>query len=183
MKHIKRHIKRVQKIKVHHNRWLIWAVSLTVIACFMLLSYIKITDYVLDYQSMDTALINDNGVIYKDNVLGFSLYHPKDWGVESEVRDTITFNDPKNNGAGLEVSLYELDDERALRDVLEISREQTVFVDDQKGARLTVTDGRKTIESVVLVPHDGMLYVIRGSTAWFDQVLSSFKFIARSANN
>jgi hypothetical protein len=180
MKKFKKHIKRLHKIKIHDNRWLAWAIALTVIACFALWSYIKVTDYAIDYQAMDSALITNNGLIYKDNVLGFSLYHPRDWGVESDVRTTIIFNDPQNNGAGMTVSLYEPKDESQLRKSLKIAGERDVILNGEKGKRLIVSDGQKTVETMVLVQHEGRLYVIRGNTPWFDHVLSSFRFDSRS---
>lgn len=173
---LKKHLKRLHKVKVHHNRWLIWTLALSAIALIGLLSYIKVNDYRNDTEMMEYVPVIRKAVTYSDYRLGFSIKHPVAWSAETDEANTISFLDPQNYGEGISITVTESKNEKTYRNSLVPVLNETEFGLDGENASYITIGKRTAPEKVVLVHRLGRLYVIRGTGMMFDKILPTFKF-------
>lgn len=171
---IHKKIKRLHKIKIHHNRWLIWACAAAVVAAIALVGYIEVSEI-----SFQDQIFNFNDVgsqkTYHDQSLGFSINYPNSWGIEA-AENNVVFSDPEKSGEDVSVFVYDADAEKALRQSLNISDTDDIKIDSVKGTRITNSITKKVKEQVILLPFGDKLYVIRGNGALFSRIATSFKF-------
>lgn len=173
-KHI-RHVKRLHKIKVHKNRWLVWAFFAALAAGVALVGYIKVSDVDFENQVFnysDTKLWRT----YSDGRLGFSLKYPMNWGIEA-MGEGIEFSDTSNPQNNVTVFVYDASAERSIRQSLNIEKEEKIRIDSVEGRRIENAITSKVMEDVVLIKSGDRLYVIRGSGNMFDKVVTSFNFL------
>lgn len=180
MKHLKKHIKRLHKIQIHPNRWLVWAVAITFVSAVILVSYIKVTDSQFEQMMADPSYLRMHGSYYKDNFLGFAALYPKNWGIEADGRNIINFIDPYNFGDGITVSVFESDDEQSIRRSLDIASENKVTIGGSDGVHIVANIESDSTEDVFMVVNNDRLYVIRGNTHWIGYMVSSFIFISET---
>jgi hypothetical protein len=174
-KQIKKHLKRLHKIKIHHNRWLIWAIAFSVIVFSCLLAYISTSQRAFEQNMADFSYLNHNGVVYRDVKHGFSLKHPYNWGVEVPQPDLVVFSDPFNYGQSLEVEIYKPADRAALKKAADVASQQTLTVDGVTGEQWNLGSDSE-METMILLENNGMLYVIRSNTPWLTHILATWHF-------
>ncbi len=178
MKHIRKHFKRLHKVRVHENRWLMWAISLSIIMFIGLIGYINISSYKFDTDMADPAYLSRHGSVYKDAQRGFLLNHPRSWGVEAEAPNIINFIDPYNFGKSITVGLYAPADEAALRKSFVVEKETKVTLSGVDTVQLQVVAGIEK-KKVILVEHLGTLYMISGNSEWFGGIVRTFVFLEK----
>ncbi|MGE5392272.1 MAG: hypothetical protein ACM3NH_00815, partial [Candidatus Saccharibacteria bacterium] len=81
---------KLHKVVVHPNRWLIWALALSAIACLGLFAYIRLSTYRTDVDMMEYVPVIRKAITYTDYRLGFSLKHPVAWSAEADADNTIS---------------------------------------------------------------------------------------------
>jgi len=162
---------RLHKIKVHHNRWLIWAIAYVLFVTIALVGYIKITDEdVTEVQA--EQVFRSWGEIYQNQKLGFSLRYPAHW--EATADDVSVVVGPETGDEAVEVSVYRPTAERTIRKPLKILEEQPLVVDGREATQITNDIGNGKTESVVLVKTDAHIYVIRGEKSNVNKILLTF---------
>lgn len=174
MVNIHKKLKKLHKIKVHHNRWLIWAIVSALFATIALVGYIKISE---EYFGAQVSNFNDveTWKMYRDSRLGFSMNYPGKWVIESQ-RNGIEFSDPKQPADGITISFYDPKDEVAVLAGINKVSEERFKIGDLIGMKYTDSISKKVNEEVILVKYNNKLYSIRGSGKSYEKVLSSFKF-------
>lgn len=164
---------RLHKIKIHHNRWLIWAIIYVVFVAVAMVGYIAVSDEaVTEYQAEQ---VFNSWRTYDNSNLGFSLHYPTAWAIESTDAASVTI--APQNASGIEVISYKSTAEKVIRKSLTIVAEQPVIVDGIDGIQLINDLGDNNFEAVVLVKNQGHIYVIRGAEPDVSKVLLTFKFI------
>ena len=170
-------LNKLHKIKIHHNRWLIWALAYAFFVSIALVGYIKVSDI-----NLDTQLIAENnfmpGHSYTDKVMGFNLKYPSNWSIEANSPTSLSFTPENSNDSGVAVSTIPLSAEKALRKSLHINGESPITVDGVAADEIyndLGNDGH--FEVVLLVRNNKKLYVIRGTKELVDQLLQTFNFL------
>jgi hypothetical protein len=169
----KRKLHHLHKIKVHHNRWLIWAIAYALFVAVAIIGYLKVSDLNLDVESQNTYQPTHS---YNDKRLGFSLRYPATWSIESSSDTSTTFLPNDSSDEGVVVSVLIPTAETAIRKSLNKIDEDQITVSGISGSKVIndLTNGHK--ESVVLVQYNGRLYIIRGSQNYVDKLLLNFYF-------
>ncbi len=168
-------IHHLHRIKIHHNRWLIWAIAYAVMVTIAIVGYVKFTD--LKY---DSELIAENAYqswhSYDNDRLGFSLRYPGDWSIEANSDSSVSFTPSDSEDLGVTISAVSPSSENSVRKGLDISSEKSVVVGGVPGVKIRNDLGERHYENVVLVKNAGRLYVIRGTTSLVDRILQTIKF-------
>lgn len=164
--------RKFHKIRIHHNRWLIWAIAYMLFVTIALVGYLKVSDLNFDSDSAQNQFEPSHS--YNDQRLGFSLRYPADWAIEADI-DSVSFSPNDLTKYGVTVTQTVPSAEGAIRRTLKISSETTVQVDSVKGYKLTNDLGNGNSESVVIVPHKQKLFVIRGPEFFVQKMLMTFK--------
>jgi len=167
---------RIHKIKIHPNRWFIWALAYTIIVAIGLISYIKISD--LNFQ---TQLIAENTFTpwhsYSDKLLGFSVKYPLNWSIEAGADTSVSFVPMDSPDEGVTVSVNKLATEQAIRKPLKVSSEGSIVVDNVLGTNILNKLGGEQFEEVILLKHNQKLYVMRGTEELVQKLALTFHFI------
>jgi hypothetical protein len=169
----KRKLHHLHKIKVHHNRWLIWAVAYVLFVTIAIVGYLKVSDLNLDAESQNTYQPTH---VYNDKRLGFALRYPADWSIEASSNTSITFLPNDLMDEGVVVSMVPPTAETAIRKALTVVYEVPVTVGDISGTNIISDLGDDHTESVVLIKYNSKLYVIRGSENYVNKILLTFHF-------
>ena len=166
---------KLHKIRVHHNRWLIWAVAYSIMVAIALVGYIKVSNVKLE------SLVADNNFSawrpYTNKTLGFTLRYPTNWAVEVD-KNSVVFSPTNNTDDGVTIVVASTSSEKSLRKTLKIKSETKITVDGSAAAKIMNDIGGGHVEEVVLVTHAGKLYIIRGTTNLVESALQTFNFIA-----
>ncbi|OGE87756.1 MAG: hypothetical protein A3J07_03525 [Candidatus Doudnabacteria bacterium RIFCSPLOWO2_02_FULL_49_13] len=165
-------IYRLHKIKVHHNRWLIWAIAYVLFVAIALIGYIKVSDEAQSSQVAEQTFVSWH--TYENPKLGFSLRYPASWAVEADEVSAIF---APESGQGIEVSVYKPNAERTIRKPLNVISESPVMVDGVKATGIVNDLGGGRVEGVVLAKTDRHIYVIRGSKSDINKILLTFNLI------
>jgi hypothetical protein len=168
----------VHKIKIHYNRWLIWAVAYLLFIFVSLLGYIQVTDLNLETEHFLAESAFTSWHPYRNQDLGFSLRYPADWSIEPDSENGIDFVPEDLSRAGVNISVYDPSDYNAIRRSLEIDSEDPILVDGVKGTEISslLAEG-KTRETFVIVENNDNLYVLRGPRVAVRQFVQTFNFI------
>ena len=169
---------RLHKIKIHKNRWLIWALAYAVIVTIAVVGYIKVSDInFVNQDILNKVLITSRS--YTDHRLGFGVRYPSDLGIESSNPSTVIFwsTDSKPEGVSVTVSVNPTSAEKAIRKSLKIVSETRTTVDGISAALITSTIAPGATESVVLVRANNQLYEIAGNPPLVQRFLVTFHFI------
>lgn len=161
---------RLHKIKVHHNRWLIWAIAYVLFVTIALVGYIKITDEAVT-EIQAEQVFRSWGEVYQNQKLGFSLRYPVNW---EATADEVSVVVAPESGDGVEVSVYRPTAERTIRRPLEILDEQPLTLNGFDAVQITNDLGNGKVESVVLVKTSAHIYVIRGEKSNVNKILLTF---------
>ncbi len=164
---------RLHKIKVHHNRWLIWAIAYVLFVAIAMVGYIKISDESVTSYQADQVFASWR--TYQNSSLGFSVHYPATWAIESTDPATVTIG--PQSSTGIEISLYKTTAEKTIRKPLDIVAERPITIDGVAGKQITNDLGNNNFETVVLVKNQGHIYVIRGSESDVNKILLTFNFI------
>lgn len=88
--------------RIHSNRWLIWAISIAVIVAGSLVAYISISNI---NDSAQQAFLNlQPRPNYSNQQLGFVVDYPKGWLIDSSSDQSVTFDNPKNDGESISIT-------------------------------------------------------------------------------
>jgi len=166
--------KKFHKIRVHHNRWLIWAIAYLLFVAIAMVGYVKVSDLSLD--SENTSLNSVLAHTFTDSKHGFTVKYPANWSIESNI-DSMTFLPYDSSDNGVTVSVVSPAAEKAIRSSLEISYETKTTVDSSTASKIINDLGSGRGEMVVLINHDKQVFVIRGSTNFVEKFLTTFHFL------
>src|SRR3989344_1733447 len=114
----KRKLYHLHKIKIHHNRWLIWALAYALIVALALISYIKISDLNISSEA-DSVFSSFHS--YSDSRLGFGVRYPADWAIEAEA-SSVTFLPPELSDSGVTVTVADPSSSVGIRKKLKLTR-------------------------------------------------------------
>ncbi len=170
----KHRLRNLHKIKIYHNRWLIWAIAYVVIFATAMIGYLKVSDINFETQQIaDTQFQPWHS--YKNTYLGFSQRYPADWWLEVQDQSSIVFV-PSGSDQGVTVRVVKPSAETAIRKTLKISNESRTLLDNNPAAKLTNDLGDSHFETVILSIHNHRLYVLRGSQSLVQKLLLTFNF-------
>ena len=162
------------KIKIHNNRWLIWAIAYVVFVAIAVLGYINIS-----ISNIDSDIVADNQFqpwrIYKNSDLGFSQRYPSDWWLEKLDKSSVGFV-PRGSDQALTIQVIKPSAETAIRKTLKIRDESRTTLDDNPAAKITNNLGNNHFETVILSIHNHRLYVMRGSQSFVQKFQLTFNF-------
>jgi hypothetical protein len=173
---VKTKLKRFHKIKIHHNRWLAWAIAYALMITIAVTGYIKVSDVVFESQ-----IAADNEFVawrsYIDNRLGFSVRYPASWGIEADEESGISFLPLDITEEGISVRSLALSEEADLRSSFDIVAEKRIKVDGIQGTELTNDLGNRVLETIILVEHNNRLVAIFGPVDMVYKFLVTFQFL------
>lgn len=167
-------IYRLHKIKVHHNRWLAWAVAYSVIIAIALTGYIVVSEVNFETQTAENNYYPSH--IYQDTRLGFSVLYPADWSIEADDNSTISFVPMNDSDQGVSVQVTGTQFEKTIRNSLDILKETGIKLDNKPAVKITNDLGRGYSESIILATHNNKLYVVRGTDSLVQRLTSAFHF-------
>ena len=165
----------LHKIKIHPNRWLIWAIAYALIIAIGMIGYIRVTDVTFESQ-IGAENEFQPWRSYADQRLGFVQRYPADWSIEASNKSTIGFIPAKTSSEGVSISVETPVAEKDIRRALDIIDEKIVMVDGKKGKELTSDLGHGAFETVILVTNNNKLFVIRGDERYVHEFLLTFRF-------
>jgi hypothetical protein len=164
------------KIKIHYNRWLIWAIVYVILVAIALVGYIKISDINID--SENTAATQFQSFHrFTDQKLGFYTNLPFDWSIETVDANNINFAPVNNSDEGVSVFVLSPSAENSLRKTLTIKSESASKLDASPAETITNDLGSGHTETVILATHNLQLYVIRGTSDLVQKFALIFHFI------
>lgn len=172
----KRKLHHLHKIKVHHNRWLIWAISYVVIVAIAMVGYLKISDLNLESESQSVYQAWHS---YKDSKLGFGLRYPANWSMEADSATSINFLPSELIDSGVSVSVVAPNLENSIRRSLKIVKESPVTLDSITATKISNDLGDGHFETVILGTYKNQLYVIRGSENQVRKIIETFYFLTK----
>ncbi len=170
-------LSQIHKVKIHHNRWLIWAIAYLCFIFIALLGYIQISSVNVETEELTAENSFQPWHPYKNEELKFSLRYPDKWSIEPASQTSVDFVPEMLSRPGVNVSVYASGDEKSIRAVLDVQSENKIEVDGIPATRLTTKLAGNETETVVLVKKDGRLYVLRGTLGSVSAFLQTFKFI------
>lgn len=163
---------RLHKIKIHDNRWLIWAIAYLLFVAIALIGYLKIAT--LDFDSTENTFSPTHS--YKDERLGFSLRYPATWSIEAS-NSSVAFLPSEISDEGVSITVTTPNTESSIRRALKNSTETAVTVNNIPAKKLTNDLGNNHTETVVLISYNGKLYVLRGSNNHVEKLLQTLSFV------
>lgn len=168
----------VHKIKIHYNRWLIWAIAYLLFIFVSLLGYIQVSDLNLETEQILAESTFKSWHPYRNQELGFSLRYPASWSIEPDSESGIDFVPEVLSQSGVNVAVYEPSDYNAIRRALKIESESPIVVDGVKGTEITsILADDEVHETMVVVENKGSLYVLRGPRPVVRQFVQTFNFL------
>jgi hypothetical protein len=168
--------KKFHKIKIHPNRYLIWAIAYLLFVSIAMLGYLKIVNLGLENEGSESVFEPMHS--YSDARLGFALRYPADWSIEASS-SSISFLPSKTSDEGVTVSITAPSAEVAIRNELEISKETNIMVKENSASKIVNNLGSGHTETVVIIPHNQKLYVVRGSTSLVERIMETFYFLKK----
>jgi hypothetical protein len=167
---------RLHKIKIHKNRWLIWALAYVLFVGIAMTGYLKVSDI-----NFDTSLSADSTLqaqhSYTDARLGFGVRYPADWSIQADSAQSITFFPSDNASDGITVSVADPASEKSIRKALNIWSEDLVNIGTTPAAKIINNLGKGHYETVILAPYNHKLYVLRGNENLVGRMLLTFHFL------
>lgn len=160
--------KKLHKIVIHPNRYLIWACAVAIIVAAGLVSYSYISGISIVNQlgpESDTTYWHT----YKDANL--SLRYPADWLVDPGP-SYVGFGTKLNDH--FLVYTYSSTDDPAYNAYAQMASSRHINVDGVLGFR--VNDPSNPNQRIAFVKTSKKLYEFRGDNIFFDQILDSVKF-------
>lgn len=171
----KQPIYRFHKIKVHDNRWLIWAIAYSLIVAIATVGYIKVTDLQFEKQYADTEFRPWRS--YTNSGLGFSVKYPADWSIESDDASSLTFLPTDSPDAGVTVIVTQPSAESEIRSGLNIRKEGRTILDGVNSAFISSALENGHSEAIIMSLHDHKLYVIRGTESFVKKLALTFHYL------
>lgn len=166
---------QLHKIKIHDNRWLIWAIVYVLFVCIALVYYVKISDLNIDSENTAESGFSASRS-YSDARLGFTVKYPTTWGIEADFDSSVNFVPDDSSDVGITVSVVNASAEKSLRRTLDILSESAMILDKVSATKIINDLGEGHTETVVLAIYNRKLYVIRGSENFVQKFLLTFHF-------
>ncbi|HEX5429638.1 MAG TPA: hypothetical protein VFX17_00985 [Patescibacteria group bacterium] len=163
--------KKIHKIVIHPNRYLIWALCIALMATIALVAYIRIST-ILDTQTSVDQGPNTQWLNFQDANL--SLRYPSSWLVEEDLT-SVSFG--TSNQDLFLVSVQTPPDASAYASFAKTSGVEPVTVDGISGILLPKDD--TTGEQIAFAKTSQSLFEFRGSTPLFSQILATVKFVKK----
>src|SRR3989338_2032500 len=116
---------------IHKNRWFFWAIAILLIAGLTLVFLIFKDSAYYEELAREFAQYNvNNWRTYRSETLGISVRYPSSWQIEIDPGDakTVYFENSKNFGENISVSVRYLGMERVIRNSLKVASEGEVMV-------------------------------------------------------
>jgi hypothetical protein len=161
--------------RIHHNRWLFYAISVIVIVGGGIFSYITIANI---NDGADQAFLNlQPRPEYSNQSLGFGVDYPNGWVIDSSSSpDSVTFDNPSNDGESVSISTA------TLQAAAKLEKSPSAKVQQQYSLRgnvmivLTVADpegGAPNKVGIVQTPQK--VFVVSGSSNQFTTFLNDIR--------
>src|SRR5687768_11256854 len=152
---------QLHKIKVHHNRWLIWAIAYVVIVTIAVLGYIKVSNVNFDTDLLAETQYQSSNT-YKNNALGFALRYPYNWSIEAENSETVRFQPNDGPEEGFSIQVTKTSSETAIRRGIDELSEERIVLDGNRAVKIINDLGNGASETVIMSIYKEKLYVLRG---------------------
>lgn len=166
-------IYRLHKIKIHHNRWFIWAIAYVIIVAIAMVGYIKVSEIKEETQNAESVYQPWHN--YNDAKLGFGVRIPADWSIEADA-SAISFAPTNSSDLGVSISVISPTAEKSLRKSLKISQETEISLDDNPSQKIKNNLENGHSETIILAVHNKKLYVLRGTDSLVQKLLLTFHF-------
>lgn len=157
------------KTKIHHNRWLAWAIAISIIVGTALVGFIKVSSQNFETEIVPSAVFNWR--LFAHPTYGFSLNLPHNWQASEDKSAVASFASAADEREKLAVKIFELDTESQIRTNFRTWKQTEIMLDSV--AALRFANGS---EKIIMAKHNGEIYVLRGTGLQFDKVASTFKF-------
>ncbi|MBI4363712.1 MAG: hypothetical protein HY545_02580 [Candidatus Doudnabacteria bacterium] len=159
------------KIVLHPNRWLAWAIAISVLVAFGLIGYIQVSS-----QSFETEVAipdaSRNWRQYTNSEYGFSLNLPPSWSAQTISGAVASFAPRGDLGQAITITVKDAKREAAARASLEGFTEEEITVGGIAASKFS-----SGAEQYVLVKREDKLFVIKSSSLQLDRILATFIFI------
>ena len=169
-------LRHLHKIKIHHNRWLIWALSYAIFITIALVGFIQVTNV-----GFEDQIAAENEFMawrsYRDQRLGFAVNYPGDWSIEVGSSASVNFAPIDRPADGVIVAKLNSHNEDEIRASMQIVGEKSVTIEGFSGSMITNDIGDGTYKVAVLVKKNSNLYVINGDPGFVEKFLVTFRFI------
>lgn len=170
----KRKWPKFHKIKLHNNRWMIWAVIVMALSASMLLAYIEIvkTQFVEDVNYLKQV---KNWRAYKDGADNYEFLYPRNWVLEFESSDNVfSLVNPDDVNEYFTITRYDVAEEKELKQAIATVNEKTINLNGVNATQI-VPDKRLS-ENLVLIKQGKFLYTLQAKGRDGNRILSMFKF-------
>lgn len=167
-------LRKIHKIKIHPNRYLIWAIAYLLFVAIAMLGYLKVVNLGLENEGSESVFKPLHA--YANSSLGFGLRYPADWSIEAG-NSTVAFLPSAVSDEGVTVSVLASSSEAGIRKTLNITKESSIQINNSSASKIINNLGQNHSETVVIVPHGKQIYVIRGSGVLVDRLLQTFYII------
>jgi len=165
------------KIRIHDNRWFLWAIAYLLIVALAMVGYLTVST--LNFDTNNTS-ITDLRLLhsYNDQRLGFGLRYPVDWSIEAG-EFSISFLPNAIADEGVTVAQLPLTGEKILRKTLKIVNEEYATLGTEPATRIINDLGLGRQEVLIIAHHLSKLYVMRGSDGFVNKLSSTFHFLTK----
>lgn len=167
---------KLYNIKLHSNRWLIWAIAYALIVAVAVIGYIQVSEI-----NFETGQIAENQFqpwhSYTDHSLGFSLRYPTDWSIEATNSSNVTFIPANSTDAGVTVQVAKSSAQKAFQKSLKILSQTKTALDGQPAIKIMNDLGKGHSETVILAVYKTKLYIMRGTDSLVAKLMLTFNFL------
>jgi hypothetical protein len=167
---------RLHKIKIHRNRWLIWAVVYVVVVALATVGYIQVSNINFETQNLaDSQFVPWHS--YTNQDLNFSLRYPADWSIEASDKTTVNFVPSDSSDEGVSVSILKPAAETAIRKGLKNWSQDRITIDGNTAVKIRNSSDDGYSETIVMALRKSQLYVLRGTSSLVEKLLLTFNFL------
>lgn len=167
---------RLHKIKIHRNRWLIWAIAYAVIVTIGLVGYLTVSGI-----NFETQITAENNFVswhsFSSPELGFNLHYPVSWVMEAVNKSTINLTPVEGSNQKVTLAVLKPTAETAIRNELTINKETRIQLDNYRAVQIVSDLGNGQMETVVMALRNHKLYVLRGPDALVQKLQLTFHFL------
>src|SRR4051812_23659376 len=106
--------RKLHKIKLHHNRWLIWAIAYILFVAVAVIGYLKVSNINIDAENSAENVFTA-AHSYTSNNLQFALRYPSTWSIEADSATSISFLPNDTEDSGVTVLVADPSSEKSIR--------------------------------------------------------------------
>ncbi len=160
--------------RIHHNRWLIWAITAIVLVLGTLFFYIKIAN--LNDSAQQVFINSQQRRQYSNQTLGFGVDYSAGWVVDSSSNQSVTFDNPANDGESISISTASLAAAAQLEKTPSAKVASTYTLRGNQVTILTVADpeGGNSME-IGIINTSKKAFVVTGSSSQFNSFVNGIR--------